>query len=76
MPTDSQAYPPKGVFGSLGRDGRCLKKIRKAEVERIQGFGGLFSKSNPCCYNTLNIKNILIINIHLPLSTKTLVKKR
>jgi len=36
--TYSQAYPPKGVFGSLGREERPLKKIRKDEVERIQGF--------------------------------------
>jgi hypothetical protein len=37
-------------------------------------LGGLdqFSKSHIYCYNSLNIKNILIISIHLSLSTKTL----
>ena len=31
-----------------------------------------FFKSNLCCYNNLEINNILMINIHLSFFTKTL----
>jgi hypothetical protein len=42
-------------------------------------IGGGFDKffiSNLCCYNTLNVKNILIISIHLSFSSKALSQKK
>ena len=38
--------------------------------ENIKGFWKAWTNSRICCYNTFNIKNISIINIHL-FSTKT-----